>query len=209
LENSVFWDIMRCSPVEISRPFGVTYRLYVQCRIASQARNQHETGSNQLCWHMLVKIETLTVYDRASLFILLSLFVTHPLGPIPLAWLIHLLLCSGTIPSGAQERPGKNNRLSSHYSYPLLDLLSANNSTRCLLNAVFIFRCFCSTLKVDARCSSKTSVDFHRTTPHYNPEYIIFRSYYRCENLNLHIAHACTFFIFSEWRWTLLAGWST
>jgi hypothetical protein len=39
-----------------------------------------------------------------------------------------------------------------------------------------------STLKMKMRCSSKTSVDFHRTTCRYSPEDET-RHNHRCENL--------------------------
>jgi hypothetical protein len=42
------------------------------------------------------------------------------------------------------------------------------------------------TLKMEATCSSGTSVDFQQTTPHYIPEDTIFHSHC-CENLKSYI----------------------
>jgi hypothetical protein len=40
----VFWDITPCSPLKISRRFGVTCRFRLQARRINQARYQHEAG---------------------------------------------------------------------------------------------------------------------------------------------------------------------
>jgi hypothetical protein len=45
LKSSVFWVITLCSPLNVSRRFGVTYRLCLQGRVVNQTRNQHEAGS--------------------------------------------------------------------------------------------------------------------------------------------------------------------
>jgi hypothetical protein len=42
-KNTVFWDIMLCSPLEVKRRFGVTCRLRLQGRGISRARNQCES----------------------------------------------------------------------------------------------------------------------------------------------------------------------
>jgi hypothetical protein len=44
LKSSVFWDIMSCIPLKVNRRFGGTYRLIIQDRRISQARNQCEAG---------------------------------------------------------------------------------------------------------------------------------------------------------------------
>jgi hypothetical protein len=44
--RKVFMNIMR---IKVNRRFGVTYSLYLHCRIVIQARNQHETERKQSC----------------------------------------------------------------------------------------------------------------------------------------------------------------
>jgi hypothetical protein len=41
-KSTVFWDITLCSPLNVNRRFGGTYRLYLQGRRISHARTQHE-----------------------------------------------------------------------------------------------------------------------------------------------------------------------
>jgi hypothetical protein len=43
----VFWDITPCSLLKVDRRFGGIYRLHLQCRRVSQARDQCEAGSRQ------------------------------------------------------------------------------------------------------------------------------------------------------------------
>jgi hypothetical protein len=43
LRSSVFWDITLCSPLKVNRRFGGTYRLHLQGRGISRARNQRES----------------------------------------------------------------------------------------------------------------------------------------------------------------------
>jgi hypothetical protein len=54
MKNSIFWDAALCSPVKVKIPFGKTYRLHLQGRRVSQARNQHEVNSKQIssCCHL-------------------------------------------------------------------------------------------------------------------------------------------------------------
>jgi hypothetical protein len=40
----MFWKITPCSPLQVNRRFGRTYRLHLQVRRISQARNKHEAG---------------------------------------------------------------------------------------------------------------------------------------------------------------------
>jgi hypothetical protein len=42
---SVFWDITPCNQLKVNLHFGGTYRLNIQDRRKSQARNQREAGS--------------------------------------------------------------------------------------------------------------------------------------------------------------------
>jgi hypothetical protein len=44
LKNTIFWDITPCSPLKVNRRFGGTYRLNLQGRKISRARNQRESG---------------------------------------------------------------------------------------------------------------------------------------------------------------------
>jgi hypothetical protein len=39
-KSTIFWDITPCSPLEVNRLFGGTYRLHLQGRRISRARNQ-------------------------------------------------------------------------------------------------------------------------------------------------------------------------
>jgi hypothetical protein len=47
MNSSLFWDMTPCSPVKVNRRFGRTYRLHLEGRRVSQARNQHVAGSQQ------------------------------------------------------------------------------------------------------------------------------------------------------------------
>jgi hypothetical protein len=43
VKNTIFWDITPCSPLNASRCFGITYRLNLQGRRTSRARNPSES----------------------------------------------------------------------------------------------------------------------------------------------------------------------
>jgi hypothetical protein len=43
MNSTIFWDITPCSPLKFNRRFGETYRLHLQCRKMSRARNQRES----------------------------------------------------------------------------------------------------------------------------------------------------------------------
>jgi hypothetical protein len=45
LKTSFLWNITPCSPLKVNRRFGGTYRLHLQSRRISQARNQLGAGS--------------------------------------------------------------------------------------------------------------------------------------------------------------------
>jgi hypothetical protein len=45
VKSSIFWDITPCNPLKVSRHFGGTCRLHLQSRRLTQARNQHDAGS--------------------------------------------------------------------------------------------------------------------------------------------------------------------
>jgi hypothetical protein len=51
VESTIFCDITPCSPLRINQRFGGKYRLHLQGRKISQARNQHESRC-QAC-HLL------------------------------------------------------------------------------------------------------------------------------------------------------------
>jgi hypothetical protein len=40
MKSTIFWDITLCSPLKVNRRFGRTYRLHLQGRRISRARNQ-------------------------------------------------------------------------------------------------------------------------------------------------------------------------
>jgi hypothetical protein len=42
MKSVVFWDIMPCSPLKVSRRFGGTYHLYLQSQRINQAKNQRQ-----------------------------------------------------------------------------------------------------------------------------------------------------------------------
>jgi hypothetical protein len=42
LKSTIFWDITSCNPLRVIRRFGGTYRLHLQGRKISRARNQRE-----------------------------------------------------------------------------------------------------------------------------------------------------------------------
>jgi hypothetical protein len=46
MKNSIFWDITPCIPLKFNRCFGGKYRLHLQGRRISQARNKEEAVSN-------------------------------------------------------------------------------------------------------------------------------------------------------------------
>jgi hypothetical protein len=46
-KSSVFWDITPCSPLSVNRRFGGSYRLHLQGRKISQARNRCQAGSKE------------------------------------------------------------------------------------------------------------------------------------------------------------------
>jgi hypothetical protein len=43
MKSYLFWDITPCSPLKVNRRFGGTYRLHLQGRGMSRARNQRES----------------------------------------------------------------------------------------------------------------------------------------------------------------------
>jgi hypothetical protein len=49
-KSSIFWDITPCSPLKVKRRFGGTYRIHLQGRRISRARNQNESKwQTELC----------------------------------------------------------------------------------------------------------------------------------------------------------------
>jgi hypothetical protein len=42
IKSTIFWDITPCSPLNVNRRFGGTYRLHLQGRRISRERNQRE-----------------------------------------------------------------------------------------------------------------------------------------------------------------------
>jgi hypothetical protein len=44
MKSSIFWDITKCSPLKVNRRIGGTYRLHLQSRRISQARNDGEAS---------------------------------------------------------------------------------------------------------------------------------------------------------------------
>jgi hypothetical protein len=54
MKSSIFWDITPCSLLKVNRRFGGTYRLHLQDRRISEARNQYETCSKPMLVSFLV-----------------------------------------------------------------------------------------------------------------------------------------------------------
>jgi hypothetical protein len=54
MNSSISWDGTLCSPLKVKRRFGRTCR---QGRKIGQARNEHETGSEQLAYPSTLKME--------------------------------------------------------------------------------------------------------------------------------------------------------
>jgi hypothetical protein len=44
MKRTIFWSITPCSPLKMNRRFGGTYRLHLQVRRISRARNQRESS---------------------------------------------------------------------------------------------------------------------------------------------------------------------
>jgi hypothetical protein len=62
------WDITPCSPVKINRCIRGLYRLHLQGRCVSQARNQHGVGTKRSCgladsWTL--KMETTYCFEKS------------------------------------------------------------------------------------------------------------------------------------------------
>jgi hypothetical protein len=47
IKTSIFWDITPCSPFKVNRHIGGIFRLHLQERRISEAKNQPEAGSKQ------------------------------------------------------------------------------------------------------------------------------------------------------------------
>jgi hypothetical protein len=52
--STIFWDITPCSPLNVNRRFGGTYRLHLQGRRISKATNQRECRwqASKQAWHL-------------------------------------------------------------------------------------------------------------------------------------------------------------
>jgi hypothetical protein len=46
MESSIFWDITPCNPVRVCRRLGGKNSFHLEGQRVSQARNQHEAGTN-------------------------------------------------------------------------------------------------------------------------------------------------------------------
>jgi hypothetical protein len=60
MKSSIFWDITPRSPLKVNRRFGGTYRLHLQGRRISQARNQREADNKHILF------ETSADFQRTS-----------------------------------------------------------------------------------------------------------------------------------------------
>jgi hypothetical protein len=69
-KSPLFWDIRPCSPLKDNRRFGTTYRLHLQGRRISQARNHHEALAT--CFML--------VYCLAYSYYILYLIVSQEIG---------------------------------------------------------------------------------------------------------------------------------
>jgi hypothetical protein len=67
--NCIFWDITPCSPPKVNWRFGGTCGLHLQSRRIKQARNQHEAGSKQRDYFMLVSCVAYSPTLKIDMFI--------------------------------------------------------------------------------------------------------------------------------------------
>jgi hypothetical protein len=59
MKSTIFWDITPCSSLSVNRCFGGTYRLHLQGRRISRARNQRESRSHPLNLFSTLTMETI------------------------------------------------------------------------------------------------------------------------------------------------------
>jgi hypothetical protein len=52
MKSNFFWDLTQCSPLEVNRRFGGTYRLHLQGLKISRARNQREIRWEAEFWFL-------------------------------------------------------------------------------------------------------------------------------------------------------------
>jgi hypothetical protein len=56
MKSTIFWDITLCSPLNVNRRFGGTYRLHLQGRRISWARNQQSSACHLLSYWFLTRL---------------------------------------------------------------------------------------------------------------------------------------------------------
>jgi hypothetical protein len=75
MRSSIFWDITSCSPLKVSRRFGVICRFHLKGLRKNQARYKHETG----------------IASRALIAIPASCLYLSLLNHLPRSWRRHVL----------------------------------------------------------------------------------------------------------------------
>jgi hypothetical protein len=63
IKHTTFWDITTCSPLKVNQHFRGTYRLHLQGRRISRARNQHESR-----WQAELKMEAICSSETSADF---------------------------------------------------------------------------------------------------------------------------------------------
>jgi hypothetical protein len=147
MKSIIFWDITPCGPLSVNRRFGGTYRLHLQGRRNkfSKKPTSKQVASRIICQpEIRVYIENRRYVENWNSVPILSYGRANGNG-VPV---FHL-------PSVFYINP----------DFRLADY-SACHLFACWFFAEVIF----STLKMEAICSSETSVDIQRTTRRYIPE---------------------------------------
>jgi hypothetical protein len=80
IKSPIVWDMTPCSPVKANRRFGGTYRLRLQRRRVSQARNKHKLGRNFIdtgskAW--LIKFPFMQGIQQVNVLVTLSITYIH------------------------------------------------------------------------------------------------------------------------------------
>jgi hypothetical protein len=66
VKSTIFWDITPCSPLNVNRRFGETYRLHFQGRRISWARNQRESPLLWSTYSSTLKMEAICSSETSA-----------------------------------------------------------------------------------------------------------------------------------------------
>jgi hypothetical protein len=91
--SSVLWDATPCSLLKVNRRFRELNLLHLQGRRTSQARNQHEAGSNQsIIFQKTELFRCRQVYGTDSILFCLNHFIISAILKVSLAYMYHIIL---------------------------------------------------------------------------------------------------------------------